>query len=66
MKQHAFECWSKPEEYPYEVWYTTPKQRSKKFRYFRTLDEPKAWCKRNKGKVTLHFASWQAFELMKQ
>ena len=66
MRQNTLECWLQPEKYPYEVDYSTEKRHSRKLRYFRDLDELKAWCSQHKGKVTLHAGSWQAFEFLGQ
>ncbi|MBO5918711.1 MAG: hypothetical protein J6Q14_08105 [Oscillospiraceae bacterium] len=59
MRQNLWECYNS-DEWPYEVWYYTPKQKSKKGRYFRSLEEVKAWLARHKT-ARIEAASWQVF-----
>lgn len=62
MRQNLWECYNNPDEWPYEVEYYTPKQKSKKSRYFRSLEEVKAWLSRHKT-ARIVAASWQVFAL---
>lgn len=62
MRQNLWECYGNRDEWPYEVWYYTPKQKEKKGRYFRSLDEVKAWLKNHKT-ARIEAASWQVFAL---
>ena len=65
MKQYAYEHFSYGlNEEGFEVWYTTPKQKGKKYRYFDTLEAMEKWCKRNKGHAHIYMGSWQTFEFM--
>lgn len=62
MKQHAIDHFMEDEGF--EVWYTTPKQKGDKYRFFETLEALEKWCKRNKGKAHVWAGSWQAFYFM--
>ena len=64
MKQNAIDCFLNEEEYPYEVCYYTAKQKNIKFRYFRSIEEIKEWCRRHKA-ARIYGASWQVFAVMK-
>ena len=66
MKQYAFEHYNYGQGGGYEVFYTTPKQKSEKYRFFETLKALEKWCKRNKGHAHIRMGSWQAFELMRR
>lgn len=60
MKQSLWECYHNRDEYPYEVWYKTPKQKNTKGKYFHSIEEIKAWCRSHKN-CTIEAASWQVF-----
>ena len=61
MRQNLWECYNS-DEYPYEVEYYTPKQKSKKSKYFRSLEEVKVWLAKHKT-ARIVAASWQVFAL---
>lgn len=63
MKQDSFYCWNHREEYPYEVWFFTEKQKSEKVRFFRSIEEVRAWARKHKT-ARIKYASWQVFEIM--
>lgn len=64
MKQDVLYCYNHPEEYPYEAHYFTGKQKSKKSKYFRSIEEIKAWASKHKtARVTE--ASWQVFAVLR-
>ena len=63
MKQNALECYNDRETWPYEVWYYTPKQKNKKFRYFHSIEEAKKWCKAHKS-AKIEAASWQVLFIL--
>ena len=60
MRQNLWECYHDRDQWPYEVWYYTPKQKSKKGRYFHSLEEVKAWLSKHKT-ARIEAASWQVF-----
>ena len=62
MKQDTWYCYNHRDEYPYEVWYYTPKQKQKKGRYFHSIEQAKDWVSRHKD-VRIEAASWQIFAL---
>lgn len=62
MAQDTLYCYTHPEEYPYEVNYYTAMQKRLKIKYFRSIEEIKAWCKRHKD-VTISAGSWQVFAI---
>ena len=62
MAQDTLYCYTHPEEYPYEVNYYTANTKRNKIKYFRSIEEIKAWLKRHKD-VTISAGSWQVFAL---
>lgn len=64
MKQNVMDCHNNREEYPYEAWYFTEKQKSQKVKYFHSIEEVKAWASKHKtARVT--GASWQVFAVLR-
>lgn len=62
MRQHPSQYFGR--EDGYEVFYRTAKQNSDKYRFFETLDELRAWCSRQRGKIRILSGSWQVFQIM--
>lgn len=62
MKQHPSEYFGR--EDGYEVYYRTPKQSGDKYRFFETLRELRAWCRRHRNTARITSGSWQAFAFM--
>ena len=62
MKQDIMYCYTHPEEYPYEANYYTAKTGKLKIRYFRSIEEIKAWISRNKN-IHIAAASWQVYAI---
>lgn len=64
MKINVVNCYNNLDEYPYEVWYFTEKQKSQKVKYFHSIEEIKAWVNKHKtARVTE--ASWQVFAVLR-
>jgi len=49
----------------YTVWYRTYRQSSSKFKYFESLKEAEAWCRRQRGKIIAEAGSWQILDMLK-
>lgn len=64
MKMYAYDYCDRTDGY--ELWYSTMKQKSKKFRWFATLDEAKKWLRSRRDKINIISGSWQLFDLYKQ
>lgn len=63
MRQNTMYCYNHRDEYPYEVWYYTPKQKNQKCRYFHSIEQVKEWCRKHRD-AKIEAASWQVFAAM--